>query len=162
MRKHFFAIVFVILLFCSTLSLSGIVSLKTSANKQSTGYAIIKVLETGSLSPVINATICVVEAKQYYQTDKYGYSPKMSIPILTNHNFDISLQREFGEFTLIVYKPGYSTLVSYYNQVMPNSTNAGIVCYLNPIINQEDPLIISDANKPNSDYTQTLVQLYKK
>ncbi|MBQ8468644.1 MAG: hypothetical protein IJ542_02690 [Clostridia bacterium] len=136
-------------------------SLPTNANN-STGYAIIKVLESNTLAPVGNATICIVETKTYYQTDKYGYSSKIEIPIVPNKNFDISLKRNWGDFTLIVYKPGYSTLVSYYNQVLPHTTNAGIVCFLHPIINPSDPSIIVESMSPGSDYTKALVDLYLK
>ena len=134
----------------------------TFSTSNPTGYAIIKVLEEGSLSPINNATICVIETKCYYQTNKYGYTEKIAVPIMSNKNFDISLKREYGEFTIIVYSPGYSTLVSYYNAVYSGMTNAGIVCKLPAIINSTDNEFISSANKPSDDYTKELINLYKK
>ena len=162
MRKYLVAIVLFMLLFFNILSSVSLISHIPSSTRNTTGYAIIKVLESNTLSPVGNATICVVETKTYYQTDKYGYSQKIEIPIIPNSNFDISLKRNWGEFTIIVYKPGYSTFVSYYNLVMSHSTNAGIICYLSPIINPSDPMIICKSNSPNDDYNKSLVELFAK
>ena len=161
MRKAIFAIVFIILVFSNAVCLIQISSASVQ-NANSTGFVSIKVLESNSLEPILNATVCIVETRGYYQTDKHGYTEKIAIPVITNPNFDISLKRDWGEFTIIVYKNGYSTFVSYYNSVLAGSTNVGIICALSPIINASDPQIIVSANKPSSDYTTALVNLYKK
>lgn len=162
MHKQLIAIILTSIILFALLSTTNFAAKKANSSSTATGYAIIKVIEEGSLSPINNATICIVETRCYYQTDKYGYSQKIPVPVLTNQNFNISLKRQFGEFTIIVYAPGYTTLVSYYNQVYAGMTNAGIVCKLPLIINSTDPNIISHANKPTEDYSAELVQLYKK
>ena len=150
MKKHIFAIILVILIainasFLFKYTTGGI---KHTAITLNHGFASIKVLESNTLTPILNATVCIVETR--------------TIPVISNTNFDISLKRNWGEFTIIVYKPGYSTFVSYYNQVYAHTTNVGIICYLSPIINPGDPLVISSANKPSDDYSTTLANLYKK
>lgn len=164
MNKYMFAIVLsavVILNIISAITLSkGVIAVNN--NSQKNGYATIKVLESNTLDPVLNATVCIVETRDYKTTNKYGYTDKITLPIIPNPNFDISLKRDWGEFTIIVYKPGYSTYVSFYNQVYANTTNVGLVCFLTPIINPTDPPIISNVQSPPQDYITTLVNLYKK
>lgn len=164
MNKYLFAIVLsvvVVLNIVSTLSLAThAISANTATQKN--GYATIKVLESNTLDPVLNATVCIVETRHYESTNKYGYTNKITLPIVPNPNFDISLKRDWGEFTIIVYKPGYSTYVSFYNQVYASTTNVGLVCYLTPIINPTDPLVISSVQSPPQDYIEMLVSLYKK
>ena len=164
MKKHIFAIILVILIainasFLFKYTTGGI---KHTAITLNHGFASIKVLESNTLTPILNATVCIVETRTYHQTDKFGCTETITIPVISNTNFDISLKRNWGEFTIIVYKPGYSTFVSYYNQVYAHTTNVGIICYLSPIINPGDPLVISSANKPSDDYSTTLANLYKK
>ena len=161
MRKTIFAIFFSILLLVNVFSLAKI-SKVSAQNSSATGFVSIKVLEENSLVPILNATVCIVETRGYYQTDKYGYTQKIAVPVIPNPNFDISLKRDWGEFTIIVYKNGYSTFVSYYNTVLAGTTNVGIVCTLCPIINSSDPTIISAVQNPPTDYTTALVNLYKK
>lgn len=164
MKKRIIAIIFISLvaIYGTFLSLYTTGGIKPTASSQNHGYATIKVLESNTLAPILNATVCIVETRGYYQTDKFGYTETITIPIISNTNFDISLKRNWGEFTIIVYKPGYSTYVSYYNPVFANTTNVGIICCLPPIINPGDPLVISNANKPSDDYSITLANLYKK
>lgn len=163
MKKYSFAILLVLVVLLNIASAilltKNVVS--TNANNKN-GYAKIKVLESNTLDPILNATVCIVETRDYKTTNKYGYTDKITLPIIPNPNFDISLKRDWGEFTIIVYKPGYSTFISFYNPVYANTTNVGIVCYLSPIINPTDPPIISNVQSPPQDYITTLVNLYKK
>lgn len=162
MQKRFFAIILCAIIFGLFCLAAKNSSKAAFSSTNPTGYAIIKVLEDASMSPINNATICVVETRCYYQTNKYGYTEKIPVPVISNKNFDISLKRDYGEFTIIVYAPGYTTLVSYYNAVYSGMTNAGIVCKLQPIINAGDRQFTSSANKPSDDYTEKLITLYKK
>lgn len=164
MKKYGFAILFTIALLLNIIScISLSINAKNvDASYQKQGHVKIKVLESNTLNPVLNATVCIVETRSYEPTDKYGYTQKITLPVVPNPNFDISLKRNWGEFTIIVYKPGYSTFVSFYNQVYASTTSVGIVCYLTPIINPGDPLIICNVQSPPQDYITMLVNLYKK
>ena len=162
MYKRVCAIIFSCLLFNLLCLITEINTRQTFSTTNPTGYTIVKVLEDGSLAPINNATICIVETRSYYQTNKYGYTEKIPVPIISNKNFDISLKREYGEFTLIVYAPGYSTLISYYNSVYAGMTNAGIVCKLPLVINQSDENFVVFSNKPSDEYSAQLINLYKK
>lgn len=168
MKSKIWAIVFALLgitNFC-LLSLASWTALgykQTSSDAAAkTGYAQIKVLEAGSLKPIDNATVCIIETKSYCYTDKYGNAPKQAIPIVPNNNYDISLARNWGEFTILVYKPGYCSYISFYNEIYAGSTRVGIVCMLSPIINDNDPRITTNVVTPNEAWVETLIALFKK
>ena len=162
MLKRLYAIIFVLLSISNIVMFSSYTKSISANSSQKTGYATIKVIESNTLAPINNATICIIETREYFQTDKYGYTQKISLPIIPNTNFDISLKRNWGDFTILAYKSGYSSFISYYNKVYDGITSVGIICTLSPIINPSDPLVISSANKPPDDYSSTLVKLYKK
>jgi hypothetical protein len=165
MKKSVFAIIFSLLLLFNILSLANMgtsISKASSNSADATGSVQIKVLESATLAPVLNATVCIIETRTYEQTDKYGNTAKITVPIISNSNFDISHPRTWGEITILVYKQGYSSLISFYNQVYPSTTRVGLVCYLSPIINSTDPSIITNAVTPDADWTELLVALYKK
>ena len=168
MKSKIWAIVFTILSvanFCMLAAASWTAynyTQTSSGAATKTGYAQIKVLEAGSLKPVDNATVCIIETKTYSYTDKYGSAPKQAIPIVPNNNYDISLARNWGEFTILVYKPGYSTYISFYNEVYAGATRVGLVCLISPIINDSDPKITTNVVSPNAAWVETLVSLFKK
>ncbi len=168
MKNHNWAIVFAILLIINItlackLSISVISALANYGTTASqTGYVQVKVLESGSLKPITNATVCIVETRTYTTTDKYGCTQKIAVPIVPNNNFDISLERDWGEFTILVYKNGYATYISFYNEVYAGTTRVGLICELVPIINETDPKLTTNVAVPNSAWIETLISLYKK
>lgn len=161
MRKLFFAIIFIIvglLNFCMIILLP-INTVKVSTTK-AFGYVQIKILESNTLKPVPNATVCIIENSHYTTTNKNGETTKIQVPILRNKAYDNILLKNWGEFTLLVYKPGYSTTISFYNEVYAGVTRIGLVCYLSPTT--ADNKIITNANIPNDSYLETLIMHYKK
>ncbi|MBQ7453120.1 MAG: hypothetical protein IJS68_02500 [Clostridia bacterium] len=157
---------FIILLSSINLMLIFILIGNSSATPASTkaeyGSIIITVLEQGSLTPITNATVCVVETRKYYSTNNKGLTEKISVPILTNSNFDNSLKRNYGEITLLVYKNGYTSELSFGNIISPNTTRVGLIIFLTPIINPDDPDLNISSQNPDTSWATELYKLYKK
>ncbi len=141
---------------------------KSTYAKQSTakindsGKIQVQVLEANTNKPIDSATICVIETRHYENTNKYGMSTLISVPIIRNTNFDISLERSWGEITLLVYKNGYADNISFYRKIMPGSTRVGIVVHLSPIISESDNKIEVSLENPNEIWIKSLIQIYKK
>jgi len=150
---------------CLTLSFalgkkSALIS-QTLSNKE-TGSVQIKVLEESTLKPIDGATVCIVDTRHYENTNKHGKTNLIHVPIRQNPNFNLSLERPYGELTILVYKAGYADYLSFYNMIRPNTTNVGIVVKLKPIINEEDTDPIIDINYPDKLWCENLIKLYKK
>lgn len=135
---------------------------QTSLNFAQSGKIQIKVLESNTLSPIDNATICIIETRHYETTNKHGLSNIITVPILRNTNFDLSLTRNWGELTILVYKNGYADNISFYQSIIPNTTRMGLIIYLNPITSTDDISPTISTEEPNISYAQRLIKLYKK
>lgn len=133
----------------------------TMANAQM-GKIVVTVLETNTLNPIDNATVCVIETRKYYATNKKGLTETITVPIITNDNFNQSLKRDWGEITLLIYKTGYADSINFYTAITNNNTRVGFVVYLTPIINEEDNKPSINVEQPNSTWAQELIKLYKK
>ena len=136
-------------------------TVSTSKNTEF-GSIVVTVLEKNTLDPIDNATVCVIETREYYYTSNKGLTKKISVPIIENANFNNSLKRNYGEITLLVYKAGYASAISFYNIIKPNTTNVGVIFYLSPIINEEDNKIEIISNTPDTSWATELEKLYKK
>ena len=126
------------------------------------GRVQIKVLEANTLTPIDNATVCIIETRHYETTNKYGKTNLITVPILRNNNFDLSLTRNWGELTILVYKNGYSDNISFYNSIIPNTTRIDLIIYLSPITSSSDLSPTISVEEPNNNYIQRLIKLYKK
>ena len=133
-----------------------------SSAQAKNGEIVVTVLETNTLNPVDNATVCIIETKKYYQTNTKGLTEKISAPILKNQNFNNSLERPWGELTILVYKPGYADSINFYTAINQNTTRVGFVVYLTPIINEEDNTPTVNTETPNPSYITQLINLFKK
>ena len=122
----------------------------------------IEVLDDLSGKAVDGASVCIIETRHYEKTDKYGKTSYIEVPIIKNSNFDLSLERPYGEFTILVYKDGYADNISFYNLIRPNTTKVGIKIRLRTIINQEDTATTITVNPPDTYWSDALIKLYKK
>lgn len=132
------------------------------ASAKDTAKIRVQVLEQNTNKPIDGATICVIETRHYENTDKYGYSKLIEVPIIRNTNFDISNSRNWGEITILVYKSGYADNITFYTSVIPNSTKVGIVVHLAPIISSLDISPDINVEHPNQLWATQLINLYKK
>lgn len=163
MQKTFFAIVFIFILLLTLVSIALLpVKINSSHANKTTGYVQIKVLEANTLKPVSNATVCIIEDNLYTQTNANGDTSKLKLNLLRNTNYDNILLRNWGEFTILIYKQGYATHISFYNEVYAGITRIGIICYLSAIKTSYDKTITTNVNLPNSNYLETLIMHYKK
>lgn len=122
----------------------------------------IHVIEQNTGKPIDGATVCIIETRHYENTNKYGYTNLINVPIIRNTNFDMSHSRNWGELTILVYKNGYSDNITFYTSVIPNSTKVGVVIQLAPIISSEDNSPDISVESPNYSWTKQLIKLYKK
>lgn len=160
------------IIFLSTLVLFNMLFLFYSLGKReilarqtlsnATGRLSVTVLEDNTNMPIDNATICIIETRTYETTNKYGRSPTISVPILKNANFNLSLERSWGEITLLVYKDGYKDNISFYTSIMPGSSRVGIVIHLSPILSLEDTKPTISVEYPSQTWAESLIKLYKK
>lgn len=126
------------------------------------GRLAITVLELNTNKPVDNASICIVESREYYSTNKNGLTDTIQVPILKNNNLNNSLQTNWGEITLLVYKPGFADHVAFYQSVPIKQTRLGVVVYLTPIYSADDTLPTITTNAPNNIWIKELIKTYKK
>lgn len=161
MKKHFFAIVFICVLFLEIIMIGLLpLNIQRVSSQKNYGYIQVKVLDSYSLKPVTNATVCVIESRYYSTTDDSGNTEKIQVPIYRNSTYDNTLLRSWGEITLLIYKTGYASHISFYNEVYAGVTRVGLVCYLS----QETPdiKITSSCETPNQSYLQSLIIHYQK
>lgn len=137
-------------------------SLPAANLNSSTGKIQVEVLEANTNKPIDAATVCIIETRHYENTNKYGVTSLISVPILKNSNFNISLERQWGEITILVYKDGYADNINFYTSVIPGSTGVGIIVYLTPIISKDDNVITTNVEKPDDSWVKSLITLYKK
>lgn len=155
-------IVFLFVLNISFLFLLKPAKFTSTSDLEKTGKIVVTVLESNSNKPIDNATVCVIEDHKYYSTNKCGLTNLIHVPLITNTNFDLSLKRDWGEVTLLIYKPGYADCINFYTSIPSNATRVGVVIYLSPIYNDSDNVPTINSESPNNAYAKELIKLYKK
>lgn len=167
-KKSFKVLILILslMLFFNLLILSYSLGAKANRAKptlsSATGKIEVTVLEANTNTPIDNATICIIETRTYETTNKYGKSPTIAVPILKNTNFDLSLERGWGEITLLVYKNGYKDNISFYTSIIPGAKRVGIVIHLSPILSLEDTKPTISVEYPSDTWAENLIKLYKK
>ena len=122
----------------------------------------INVVEESSLKPIDNATVCIVEARHYENTNKYGRTGFISVPIIKANNYSLSNIPDYGTLTILVYKPGYSDNLTFNFRIMPKTISVGLTIRLRPIINSEDLEPTINGICPDQAFCKNLIKLYKK
>lgn len=144
-----------------TLQLAQPKAISATATDKS-GKIVVTVLEAGTLDPIDNATVCIVETRKYYYTSTKGLTPTITVPIIPNPNFDLSFKRNYGELTILVYKRGYADSLNLYTRTTHNTTRVGFIVYLSPIINSDDNTPDINLEPPDQSWSTELIKLYKK
>lgn len=122
----------------------------------------INVVEESSLKPIDNATVCIVEARHYENTNKYGRTGFMSVPIIKTNNYSLSNIPDYGTLTILIYKTGYSDNLTFNFHIMPKTISVGLTIRLRPIINKEDLEPTINGICPDPGFCKNLIKLYKK
>ena len=126
------------------------------------GSAIISVLNKQDNSPVFDATICIVETKEYYQTNKLG-SIKLSLPAKSTNKLQFkNPQKEWQEYTLLIYKNGFYPHIYHSLKITSNITRSGIVINLEEILNNSDISYTQEYEYPNNIWCEQLINNHKK
>lgn len=94
---------------------------------------IIHVKDNHADKPINNATICVLNTRQYYHTNKNGNTDNIQIPLFDEYKKD-----DYYIYNLLVYKSGYNDYIYYGLKVKPSQKRADISIPLIPIINYQD------------------------
>lgn len=146
----------------ASISLTLSITKYTSSTFQNEGSIFVSVLESGSLTPIDCATVCVIESKTYHTTNKKGLTERITVPLLVNQNYNNSLTPPNGEITLLAYKTGYVDSLLFNVKVPINSTRLTVIIYLSPIHNSNEnkPTIASEL--PNEIWAQQIIKLNKK
>lgn len=126
------------------------------------GKAVVAVFDKYENTPIDNATICVLETREYYQTQKLGScvltfeTTKQTKPIFNN-----SL-KEFDEYTLLIYKNGYYPHFYHNLKIQHNITRTGIIIKLEPLALETEISYTEDFDYPPQDWSETAIQYYRK
>lgn len=109
----------------------------TSSTKvsSSTRFAslLIHIKDNYSGDPINNATICIINTRQYYSSNKNGYSDTISLPLFDEYQHD-----DYYFYNLLIYKNGYNDFFYFNLKVKLNQKRADVVIPLIPIINESD------------------------
>ena len=164
MKKFYKLLPLIFLLIFNTFSLFTLFKIKSISTGASSAFAklAITVLTEDTLSPIDNAQICILETHEYYPTNKNGLSPIIKVPIIQNQNLNNIKNQNWGEITILVYKPGFADNISFYNFVPINQTKLGHIIKLRPIYSENDTSPTITATPPNKDWVNQVINQYKK
>lgn len=169
MNKNLLSTLFSTFIILNIMSVSALVfSLGRKSNIISTSNIFqkatmqINVVEESSLKPIDNATVCIVEARHYENTNKHGRTGFMSVPIIKTNNYSLSNIPDYGTLTILVYKTGYSDNLTFNFHIMPKTISVGLTIRLRPIINKEDLEPTINGICPDPGFCRNLIKLYKK
>lgn len=162
MKKFFFSSIlilcFIVFIFIFSYNSQSVYTLATVAE----GKAIIAVFDKHENTPIDNASICVLDTREYYQTNKLGScvlsfeTSKQTKPIFNN-----SL-KEFDEYTLLIYKNGYYPHFYHNLKIEHNITRTGIIIKLEPLSLETEISYTEDFDFPPQDWSKTAIQYYRK
>ncbi len=160
MNKSFY-LKYACILFSIILILCFLYPLSTTVTDVSTktqfANVIIQVKNKQTNNPINNASICILNTRQYYYTNKNGYSESISIPL-----FDEYKVEDYYIYNLLIYKNGYNDYIYYGLKVKPNQKRADIVISLIPIINLQDIETTLFFEPPYPKTIETIIKENKK
>lgn len=149
---------FVIFLFFFSYSTQPI----STSITQTCGRAIIAVFDKYDSTPIDNATICILETREYYQTNKLGSlilsfeTTRQTKPVFNN-----SL-KDFDEYTLLIYKNGYFPHFYHNLKIEHNITRSGIIVNLEPLYPEAEISYTEDFDYPSSDWSKSVIKYFRK
>lgn len=103
-----------------------------------------------------NATICILNTRTYFQTNKYGKTPVIKLQLDDNWK-----KGDYYLINLLCYKNGYEDFLYFNLKLKPNQKRLDIVIYLEEIIDDNHSPTIFFEDPTESDIEQ-LINEYKK
>ena len=161
MKRLIITALFIIMLILAS-TLPHAYTYTTTSNTINTGKAIISVFDKQYNSPILNATICVLETREYYQTNKLG-SSIISLPTKATNKLKYSSpEKNWTEYTLLIYKNGYYPHILYGLQIEHNITTSGIVIELEELSEYTSHNHTQSYYYPNDAWVENVIKEYKK
>lgn len=153
--KYFCIVTMCTLVICFSLANQNNTTSAT-ANLKSAFFQVYVVNKINN-SAIDNATVCIMENRTYYQTDKTGRTEMINIALSPKW-----LDEEFYTFTLLIYKKGFNDYLYFNLKLKANSKRVDIVIPLVEIINEEDIETTIYYEPPISATINELILEYKK
>lgn len=156
-RKAFF-----VLLFGIALVFTGCAEKKEPCKNESEvfGSMRLRVLDGMSNLPIAGAKVIVPETNTSYQTDVYGMTDLMTLPVLPDSEYDLLLPSNDGRITFIVTAEGYTPYLLLYARVLPDTTRPAPSILLFPDDGTLPVFTIIEA--PASEWAAALVEKYTR
>ena len=134
MKKFYLKYMSLVILICFVTYLSCLPNqIASTISQPKHSSIVIYVKDKHTKEPIGNATVCIINTKEYYSTDKYGYTETIRLPL-----FDIFKSDEFYLFNLLIYKKGYNDFLYFNLKAKQNQKRTDIVIELTQIINDAD------------------------
>ena len=156
-RKAFF-----VLLFGIALVFTGCAEKKEPRKNESEvfGSMRLRVLDGMSNLPIAGAKVIVPETNTSYQTDVYGMTELMTLPVLPDSEYDLLLPSNDGRITFIVTAEGYTPYLLLYARVLPDTTRPAPSILLFPDDGTLPVFTVIEA--PASEWAAALVEKYTR
>lgn len=163
MKKFIFCI-------CAILILGAIVGISLLPNLSSPaatqpafGRVKISVLDSVNLTPIKDATVCVVETREYYPTNSLGQTNTIKLLAKTPTNLNQTPPTKSTEtYTLLVYKNGFFPHIYHGLKIQPNITKTGVVIMLTEVYSAANFSHTESYEYPSQDWSTELIKNYKK
>lgn len=158
-RFFYFQYTIIISIICFAIIIFCPVSTSSIKVSSSTKFAslLIHVKDNYSGDPINNATICIINTRQYYTSNKNGYTDTISLPLFDEYQHD-----DYYFYNLLIYKNGYNDFFYFNLKVKPNQKRADVVIPLIPIINESDMETTLFYEPPYEKTINTLIKENKK
>ena len=101
-----------------------------------------------------NATICILNVREYYTSNKNGLTVTIKIPLFSEYKMD-----DYYLYHLLIYKNGYNDFLYLNLKLKENQKRADLIIPLIPIINESDIKTTIFFEPP---YNQTINQIIKE
>lgn len=121
----------------------------------------VNVVEGYTESPIVDASVVVVETGNVYTTNSEGHTGVIEVPLVRDTRYDKILAKPWGEITLIIYKEGFMPYALFYLQVVGGQTREGvkILLFEQGITDSNEPFSIIEG--PNRIWVDELIKMYQ-
>lgn len=150
MIKKIFAILAIIILFCSC---SGV----PSSSVAPCCHMRLRVLDGMTDAPISGAEVVVPETGDRFITDENGSTVEMELPILPDTEYDKLLPSSEGRITFIVYAEGYVPLLLLYVRTRQNRRTIDALMF-----NDDGTLpVFTIIEAPPAEWSRELIEKYR-
>lgn len=162
--KSFLVYLSFTLAFVSILAVSSLPTIaKETTTNNPIGKVLISVLDEKEHTPILNASICIIETREYYETNKLGQTDVISLPAKSSNTLNATPPTKAHEtYTLLIYKNGYFPHIYYGLKIENNITKTGVVISLTERYPEADFTYTESYEFPTPTWSQELIDKYRK